>query len=153
MDLHFILPTISTSFIVLSAIFMVVGIVKIKQRKEVEHEKWMKLAALAALIFFIIYLSKTIFLGNTQFGGPESLTIYYVIFLISHICLSTTGGILGAVQLYTGMKNKRSTHRKVGKFAVPIWFLTAITGVMVYILLYVLYPGGETTGLFDAIFH
>ncbi|MFD2829842.1 DUF420 domain-containing protein [Corticicoccus populi] len=153
MDLHFILPTISTSFIVLSAIFMVVGIVKIRQRKEVEHEKWMKYAAVAALIFFIIYLSKTIFLGNTQFGGPESLEIYYVVFLIGHIMLSTTGGILGGVQLYTGTKGKRSRHRKIGRIAVPVWFLTAITGVMVYVLLYVLYPGGETTGLFDAIFH
>lgn len=153
MDLHFILPTISTSFIVLSAIFMVVGIVKIRQRKEVEHEKWMKYAAIAALIFFIIYLSKTIFLGNTQFGGPESLEIYYVVFLIGHIMLSTTGGILGGVQLYTGTKGKRSRHRKIGRIAVPVWFLTAITGVMVYVLLYVLYPGGETTGLFDAIFH
>lgn len=153
MDLHFILPTISTSFIVLSAIFMVVGIVKIRQRKEVEHEKWMKYAAIAALIFFIIYLSKTIFLGNTQFGGPDSLEIYYVVFLIGHIMLSTTGGILGGVQLYTGTKGKRSRHRKIGRIAVPVWFLTAITGVMVYVLLYVLYPGGETTGLFDAIFH
>lgn len=153
MDIHFILPTISTAFIVLSAIFMLVGIVKIRQKKEVEHEKWMKYAAVAALIFFILYVSKTVFLGNTQFGGPENLETYYVIFLICHIILSTTGGILGGTQLYTGSKRKRAAHRTIGKIAVPIWFLTAITGVMVYILLYVMYPGGETTGLFDAIFH
>lgn len=153
MDIHFILPTISTAFIVLSAIFMLIGIVKIRQRKEVEHEKWMKYAAVAALIFFILYVSKTVFLGNTQFGGPENLETYYVVFLICHIILSTSGGILGAIQLYTGSKRKRKTHRNIGRIAVPIWFLTAITGVMVYILLYVMYPGGETTGLFDAIFH
>jgi putative membrane protein len=152
-DIYFILPTISTAFIVLSAIFMAVGIVKIKNHKEVEHEKWMKVAAVSALLFFILYISKTVFLGNTQFGGPKTLETYYVVFLICHIILSTTGGVLGAVQLYTGSKRKRSTHRKVGRVAAPIWFFTAITGVIVYILLYVMYPGGETTGLFDAIFH
>ncbi|WP_144265449.1 DUF420 domain-containing protein, partial [Nosocomiicoccus sp. HMSC059G07] len=75
------------------------------------------------------------------------------VFLISHIILSTTGGVLGGFQVFTGKKRILSKHRKVGIFAAVIWFLTAITGVTVYILLYVLYPGGETSGLLDAIFH
>ncbi|WP_040929260.1 DUF420 domain-containing protein [Nosocomiicoccus massiliensis] len=154
MDLHFILPTISTSFIVLSAIMMAIGLYKMfKKRDFAGHDKFMTLSAWFALIFFIIYLSKTVFLGSTQFGGPEHLVPYYVVFLISHIILSTTGGILGGFQVFTGKKRILSKHRKVGIFAAVIWFLTAITGVTVYILLYVLYPGGETSGLLDAIFH
>lgn len=154
MDLHFILPTISTSFIVLSAIMMAIGLYKMfKKRDLAGHDKFMTLSAWFALIFFIIYLSKTVFLGSTKFGGPEHLVTYYVVFLISHIILSTTGGVLGGFQVFTGKKRILSKHRKVGIFAAVIWFLTAITGVTVYILLYVLYPGGETSGLLDAIFH
>ncbi|MDK6863409.1 MULTISPECIES: DUF420 domain-containing protein [Nosocomiicoccus] len=154
MNLHFILPTISTSFIVLSAIMMAIGLYKMfKKRDLAGHDKFMTLSAWFALIFFIIYLSKTVFLGSTQFGGPEHLVTYYVVFLISHIILSTTGGVLGGFQVFTGKKRILSKHRKVGIFAAVIWFLTAITGVTVYILLYVLYPGGETSGLLDAIFH
>lgn len=153
MDIHFILPTISTIFIVLSAICMAVGIVQIKQKNEVKHEKWMKYSAIAALLFFVFYISKTVFLGNTQFGGPANLEPYYVTFLISHIILATTGGVLGGIQLYTGSKNKRRIHRKMSMSVAVVWFFSAITGVMVYVILYLLYPGGETTGLFDAIFH
>ena len=153
MDIYFILPTISTSFIVLSAIFMAIGVYHIKKGNAVTHEKFMTLAAISALSFFVIYISKTVFLGNTQFGGPDSLEIYYVIFLVSHIILATTGGIFGAVQVFTGKKNKLRQHRKFGMTAATIWFFTAITGIMVYIILYILYPGGETTGLWDAIFH
>ncbi|OFS62512.1 MULTISPECIES: DUF420 domain-containing protein [Nosocomiicoccus] len=154
MNLHFILPTISTSFIVLSAIMMAIGLYKMfKKRDLAGHDKFMTLSAWFALIFFIIYLSKTVFLGSTKFGGPEHLVTYYVVFLISHIILSTTGGVLGGFQVFTGKKRILSKHRKVGIFAAVIWFLTAITGVTVYILLYVLYPGGETSGLLDAIFH
>ena len=100
---------------------------------------------------FIIYASRTIFIGNTAFGGPESIKIYYTIFLIFHINLATIGGLLGLFQIITAFKDKFKLHRFV-PIASIVWFCTAITGVMVYVLLYVLYPGGETTSLLKATF-
>ena len=73
-------------------------------------------------------------------------------FLFFHINLATIGGILGLVQIITAFKDKYNVHRKFGPFASVIWFCTAITGVAVYLLLYVLYPGGETTSLIKATF-
>lgn len=155
MNLHFILPTLSTSFIVLSAIMMAIGLSKILgKKKDIDsHDRFMSLSAIFAAIFFIIYLSKTVFIGSTQFGGPETLKTYYIIFLVSHIFLSTVGGILGGYQVYNGKKRNLKIHRKLGMITSIIWFTTAITGVMVYVLLYVMYPGGDQTGLFEAIFH
>jgi putative membrane protein len=75
-----ILPTISTTFIVLSAITVAIGWWQIKQRRIEAHKKTMFTAAIFALIFFIIYASRTIFIGNTAFGGPDNLKIYYTIF-------------------------------------------------------------------------
>ncbi|WP_162868717.1 DUF420 domain-containing protein, partial [Klebsiella pneumoniae] len=72
-----ILPTISTFFIVLSAITVAIGWVQISQKKIEAHRKTMMLAAVFAIIFFVIYASRTIFIGNTSFGGPESIKIYY----------------------------------------------------------------------------
>uniref|UniRef100_UPI00215A4D2B DUF420 domain-containing protein n=1 Tax=Staphylococcus aureus TaxID=1280 RepID=UPI00215A4D2B len=65
---------------------------------------------------------------------------------------TTIGGVLGLVQIITAFKDKYNVHRKFGPFASVIWFCTAITGVAVYLLLYVLYPGGETTSLIKATF-
>lgn len=111
----------------------------------------MTCAAISAIIFFIIYVSRTIFIGNTAFGGPDYLVPIYTIFLIFHIVLATTGAFLGGTQIYFGAKEKLSKHRKLAPWASVVWFSTAITGVMVYVLLYVLYPGGETTSLIRAI--
>ena len=94
-----ILPTISTSFIVLSAITVAIGWWQIKQRKIEAHKKTMFIAAIFAVIFFIIYASRTIFMGNTSFGGPENIKIYYTVFLIFHISLATTGAVFGIVSL------------------------------------------------------
>lgn len=146
-----ILPTISTTFIVLSAITVAIGWAQIKQRKIEAHKKTMTLAAIFALIFFIIYESRTIFIGNTSFGGPDDIKIYYTIFLIFHITLATSGAVLGIISIITGYKNKLTTHRKLGPITSIVWFFTAITGVAVYLLLYVFYKGGETTSLIKAI--
>ncbi|KAB2337382.1 DUF420 domain-containing protein [Cytobacillus depressus] len=146
-----ILPTISTTFIVLSAITVAIGWSQIRQRNIEAHKKSMMLAAVFAVIFFIIYASRTVFIGNTAFGGPDSIKIYYTIFLIFHITLATIGAIFGIVTLITGFKNNLSKHRKLGPITSIIWFFTAITGVAVYLLLYVFYHGGETTSVIKAI--
>ena len=146
-----LLPTISTFFIVLSAVLVAIGWALIKKRKIETHKKVMTAAGVSALLFFIIYASRTVFVGNTAFGGPEEYKIYYTIFLIFHIILATTGGVFGIVSLLTGYKNNLKIHRKIGPITSVIWFFTAITGVAVYSLLYVIYSGGETTSVFKAI--
>ena len=146
-----ILPTISTAFIVLSAILVAIGWGSIVKRKIEAHKKVMFAAGVAAVVFFIIYASRTIFIGNTAFGGPEELKIYYTFFLIFHITLATTGAVFGIISLWTGYKNNMKVHRRIGPISSIIWFFTAITGVMVYLLLYVFYKGGETTSVIKAI--
>ena len=146
-----ILPTISTAFIVLSAITVAIGWYQIKQRKIETHKKTMMVAAVFAVIFFTIYLSRTVFIGSTSFGGPDDIKIYYTIFLIFHITLATTGAVFGIIMLTTGFKGKFAIHKKIGPTTSIIWFFTGITGVAVYILLYVIYHGGETTSLIKAI--
>lgn len=146
-----VLPTISTFFIVLSAILVAIGWNLIRQKKIEAHTKTMLAAAVSALLFFIIYMSRTIFIGNTAFGGPDNLKVYYTIFLVFHIILATTGAVFGIVTIYAGLKNNLARHRKIGPVTSVIWFFTAITGVAVYLLLYVFYKGGETTSVFKAI--
>jgi putative membrane protein len=61
------------------------------------------------------------------------------------------GAVFGIISLTTGYKNKLSIHRKLGPITSIIWFFTGITGVAVYLLLYVFYKGGETTSVIKAI--
>lgn len=146
-----ILPLLSTSFIVLSAILVAIGWRLIVKGKREAHQKVMVVAAIAAVLFFAIYLSRTLFLGNTEFGGPDSLKPYYLVFLLFHIVLATVSAVMGIVTLTLAYKGNFFKHRRIGRPTAVIWFITAITGVAVYYLLYVAYPG-ETTHLWDAIF-
>ena len=145
------LPTLSTFFIVLSAILVAIGWAFIKQKKIEAHKKTMIAATVSAVLFLTIYISRTIMVGNTSFGGPDNLKIYYTIFLIFHIVLATSSAGLGVVTIRAGLKNNLVLHRKIGPVTGIMWFFTAITGVAVYLLLYVFYKGGDTTSMIKAI--
>lgn len=146
-----VLPTISTSFIVLSAITVAIGWGLIRKGKREAHQKTMILGAILAIIFFLIYAARTIFLGNTSFGGPDNIKIYYTIFLVFHILLALVGAILGIISLVSGYKKNFTFHKKLGPVTSIIWFFTALTGVAVYLLLYVFFEGGDTTSVIKAI--
>lgn len=152
MDWYFIFPTISTAFIVLSAILVAIGWALIIKRKREAHKKTMIAAAVAAILFFIIYMSRTVFIGNTSWGGPDDLEIYYRIFLIFHIVLASVAAVFGITTLVLGFKEKYAKHRRWGKITSVIWFITAVTGAAVYVLLYLLYPGGHTVPVWETIF-
>lgn len=146
-----ILPTISTTFIVISAIFVAFGWYHIVKGNRETHQKLMLWGAVFALAFFLIYVSRTIFVGNTTFGGPESLKLPYHLFLFFHIALATVGGVFGIITLLHAFNKRFAKHKKIGRWTAVIWLLTAPTGVIVYILLYVMYPGGDTKPVIDAI--
>jgi putative membrane protein len=152
MDLYSILPAISTTFIALSAILVAIGWSLIIRKKREAHRKTMIAASVAALIFFVIYMSRTIFVGNTEWGGPDSLKTVYLIFLLFHIVLATVAAVFGITTLTLAFRQKFAKHRKWGRTTALIWFATAITGVTVYVLLYLAYPGGHTKPVIDAIF-
>ncbi|PDO10475.1 MAG: hypothetical protein BLM47_07020 [Candidatus Reconcilbacillus cellulovorans] len=147
-----LLPLLSTAMIVASAVCVAVGWNRIARRRTKEHERWMVAAAVLATLFFVLYAARTVFVGNTAFGGPEALVPYYRAFLLFHIVLAAAGGVLGLVTLRLAYAGAFARHRRFGPATAVVWFATAVTGVAVYVLLYVLYPGGETKPLWQAIF-
>ena len=64
-----LLPTISTFLIVFSAVLVAIGWNLIRKKKIEAHKKTMLAAAVSAILFLIIYVSRTILVGNTSFGG------------------------------------------------------------------------------------
>src|SRR5699024_8628667 len=124
------LPTISTFFIFVSAVLVAIGWRLIVKGKEKAHKKTMIYAAISALLFFIIYISRTVFIGNTSFGGPDELRICYTVCLIVHITFARTGPVFGIVTLGLAFKRKITGQRKIGRITSVIWFFSAGTGIM-----------------------
>ena len=60
--------------------------------------------------------------------------------LFSHITLAMTVPILAITLLVLGLRRRVSTHRRIARWAWPIWMYVSVTGVLIYLLLYPLNP-------------
>ena len=54
---------------------------------------------------------------------------------------------LAIATIYYGLRDNREKHRRLAKWTFPIWLYVSITGVIVYLMLYQLYPPKETADI------
>ncbi len=135
------LPAVNASLNGAAAVLLVVGYLLIKRRKEAMH-KWVMVAAfVVSMLFLAGYLTyHALKTWHTQFTGPSPVrTVYYVI-LISHVMLAATVPFLAGITLWLGFADRRASHRRWANRTFPIWLYVSITGVLIYAMLYHLYP-------------
>lgn len=139
-----ILPHVNASLNALATVLLVVGFILIKCRQEKAH-KWVMLACFGvSAVFLISYLTYhfNIVGGSKKFPSaehPSAAFVYYPI-LISHILLAITVPFLAVGTIFLGLADKRQGHRRLAKWTFPIWLYVSVTGVIVYLMLYQIFP-------------
>jgi len=142
-----ILALLSTLCTVTSAFLMVVGIRKIRAGNIKMHRRLMLIAVLLAVVFLVLYLYRSLSIGNNTFGGPLFLKKYYLIFLFIHIILTILTPIVGIFTLVYAFQKNYVKHRKVGLVTYRLWLITAFTGLVVYLVLFVVFKEGQTVNI------
>jgi uncharacterized membrane protein YozB (DUF420 family) len=77
---------------------------------------------------------------HVKFAGPPSVAIVYWAVLISHVVLAAAVPFLAVATIYLGLRDRRRAHVRLARWTFPIWLYVSVTGVIVYVMLYVLYP-------------
>jgi len=120
----------------------------IKQKKITVHKRLNILTFCLSSLFLVSYILFHYLAPETRFGdinGDGKLSaseiaeagnvryIYYVI-LTSHIILAA--GVLPLILLsfYRGLQMQVEKHKKLVRWAFPIWLYVTITGVIVYLM-------------------
>lgn len=141
---------LNEAFIISSAIVMAFGWRKIRQGKKEVHRRLMITASILASLFFISYVLKTVIVGDTSFGGPKTIQPAYQLFLQAHSILATVAAVMGIFTLRYAIKAIFGKHKKIARWTAITWFVTAATGLTVFLLLYIVFPPGPTTNVFRA---
>ena len=115
------------------------------------HRRTMLVATTLALAFFLSYVVKTLLLGDTTFGGPSRWLAPYLTFLQIHVILATGAAILGVITLRRALRADYKRHRKIAPWTAVMWFVATGTGLVVFLLLYVLFAPGPTTNVLRAV--
>ena len=133
-DLTF-LPPIYATLNALTAIFLVIAVVAIKQGKRMLHERLVKTCILLSSAFLILYIAYHITSEETRFGGVGAIRYVYFFILITHILLSVVVIPFVLFTYVRALSGNFERHRALAKFTFPLWLYVAVTGVVVYLMI------------------
>jgi len=137
------IPTLNAALNALATILISTGFVMIKLRKIAAHRALMLTAGVVSAVFLVGYVTHKIMIRgvHTPFGGEGGAlrTIYYTM-LFSHIVLAMAIAYLVPRTFLFALRGDYETHRRWARFTFPIWLYVSVTGVLVYLFLYVWWP-------------
>jgi putative membrane protein len=140
MELPISQPTLNAILNASSSIFMTIGYFYIRQKNRTAHRNCMIGAITSSTLFLISYLIYHATHGATKFAGQGLVRPVYFIVLFTHTVLAAVALPLVIRTFYLGWKDELSRHKKIAKWTFPIWLYVSVTGVVVYFMLYHLYP-------------
>jgi uncharacterized membrane protein YozB (DUF420 family) len=147
MDLLNVFPQLNAALNGLSGVFLLFGFYFIMTTQVHRHRLCMLTASTLSALFLISYITyhslRTYYygLGPTRFTGEGlSRPIYFTI-LTSHTILAAAVAPFVIATLWRALKGKFDAHKRLARLVYPVWLYVSITGVVVYLFLYQLYPG------------
>ena len=132
-------PLLNATLNLIATVLLMTGYVAIRSGREIAHKRIMLSAFGVSVLFLISYVYYHYKVGHVRFGGPPPLSYFYYLILITHIILAMVVPVLAIVTLYLGLTDRRQSHRRVARWTLPIWLYVSVTGVIIYILVYVIF--------------
>ena len=130
------LPAVNAALIVISGIFLIIGYVCIRSRRVTWHRRSMLTASVFAALFLIVYVSRYLLLGSKIYPGEGVSRAVYLTILVSHIAIAIAVAPLAFVTLRRALAGRFKLHRQIARVTLPMWIYTAVTGWVVYLMLY-----------------
>lgn len=135
------LPAVNGTLNGLSAIFLSAGFVFIKQKKITAHRNCMIAAFATSVIFLICYLTYHIVVHTvTVFRDPPWFRPIYLTILLTHTVLAVVIVPMILMTLSRALKRRFELHKKIARWTWPLWMYVSVTGVIVYLILYQVFP-------------
>jgi len=135
-----VLPTVNAILNGTSAVLITVGYILIRQKKVAAHRAFMVAAFITSTLFLISYLYYHYNHGSQRFVGVGPIRKIYLTILLTHTVLAVVIVPLVLTSLYRAWRGRFDKHVTVARWAFPLWLYVSVTGVIVYWMLYHLYP-------------
>ncbi len=137
----YLLPKLNAWINGTCSILLMLSLYFIKQ-KNIQAHKITNLTAFGlSSLFLVSYVLYHWLAASTEFpNNNPSLRMTYLLILISHIILAAVVLPLILMSFYRGLQMQVALHKKIVRFAYPIWLYVTITGVIVYLMISPYYP-------------
>lgn len=140
------LPAVNASLNGLSAVLLACGYYFIRHKNQAAHRNCMIAAVIASTLFLCCYITYHGYLGlvlhrgPTIFRNPPWFRPIYLAILGTHTLLAMVILPLVVMTLSRALKQRFERHRRIARWTWPLWMYVSVTGVIIYLLLYQIFP-------------
>lgn len=129
------LPLVNALLNLTTTILLIIGYILIRLKKREMHRSVMLTAFFSSALFLVSYVIYHWFKSGPKAYTGELESVYYPI-LISHIILAVAILPLAMITLYRGWVVQIQQHKKIARITYPIWMYVSVTGIIIYLMLY-----------------
>jgi len=143
------LPMVNAIINTLVACLIIAGGIAIKTQKKELHRRLMISAFCLSGVFLLCYVTYHLTSGHVYFGDTDgngklsdsekavvsTTRGIYALILLSHILLAIVSFPLILFSIIAAVFQQFSRHKKLTRWAYPMWLYVAITGPIVYLMI------------------
>ena len=140
------LPLINAILNSCSALLLLAGYMAIKRDQKERHKRCMVSALITSTLFltcYVIYhvgMQRVYGSAHTRFVDPAWFRPWYLALLASHLLLAIAIVPMVLMTVYHAIRGNFEKHRKIARWTWPCWMYVSVTGVVIYLLLYRIFP-------------
>lgn len=145
----YLLPHLIGGINATCSILLIISLIFIKQKKIQAHKITNVITFILSAIFLIFYILFHLYEKDTKFGDLDhngmldvaemaavGATRYiYFFILATHIILAVVVLPLILISFLRGFSMQVERHKKIVRWAYPVWLYVAVTGVIVYLMI------------------
>ena len=134
------LPALNALLNGASAVLLTAGWLAIRRRRIAVHRGCMLGAFSVSVLFLVSYVVYHALAGSRPFAGQGWIRPVYFAVLISHVVLAAAMVPFVLTTLYRALGADFARHARLARVTLPVWLYVSVTGVVVYLILYRLFP-------------
>ena len=140
------LPAVNASLNGLSTVLLVLGWRHIKAGRRIAHRNCMIGAFVTSSLFLASYLTyhfqmqKLHGRAHTSFTDPAWFRPIYLAILVTHLIGAFAILPLVTLTFQRAIRERFELHKRIARWTLPVWLYVSVTGVVIYLLLYQIFP-------------
>jgi putative membrane protein len=100
------------------------------------HPKLMKLAMGLGAVFLVSYLLQITTTGHGTAPGTGLYRSVFLVILATHTVCAVVMLPLILRAAFLGIKGRFAEHKRIVRFAYPVWLYVGTTGIAIYLMIY-----------------
>ncbi|GIW72363.1 MAG: hypothetical protein KatS3mg102_1905 [Planctomycetota bacterium] len=138
---HADLPGLNAVLNATAAALLLGGWVLVRRGRVRAHAACMLLAVVVSAAFLTSYLIYHFGgAGVSRFAHGGWVRTLYLAVLASHTILAAVLPVLVVLTLVRALRGRFAAHRRLARWTLPVWLYVSVTGVLIYLMLYVWFP-------------